>query len=135
MNLLSLIAMKKSGICSIRTLVLIILLLNLTTTLIKAQSHTEPVPKGFWVVETNAKIPAGSVIRFYTEDARLVYEEHMEKTCLDIKRRKTVVLLNAALDEALINWNITHRQQNNGNIVADLKKRGVDDQLYAGGKH
>jgi hypothetical protein len=83
-------------------------------------------------VETNAKIPAGSIIRFYTKDARLVYEERMEKICLDIKRPKTVVLLNAALDEVLINWNITHLEQNNGNVVADLKRRGVDDQLYAG---
>jgi hypothetical protein len=127
--------MKKSGICNIRTLVLTALLFNLTATLIKAQSRADTLPKGFWVVETNAKIPTGSIIRFYTEDAKLVYEEHIEKICLDIKRRKTVILLDAALDEVLINWNITHWEQNNGNIVADLKKRGVDDQLYAGRKN
>lgn len=125
--------MKESGIYRVRTLLFAALLFNLTTTLTKAQSSviTTP-PKGFWVVETNTKIPMGSVIRFYTEDARLIYEERMEKVCLDIKRPKTVVLLNAALDEVMINWNITHLEQNNGNIVADLKRRGVDKQLYAG---
>ncbi|MDQ6477287.1 hypothetical protein [Dyadobacter sp. LHD-138] len=125
--------MNKSGMCSIRTLLLAALLFSATATLIKAQSPVSTTPpKGFWVVETSAKIPMGSIIRFYTEDARLIYEERMEKVCLDIRRPKTIVLLNAALDEVMINWNITHLEQNNGNIVADLKRRGVDKQLYAG---
>ena len=109
------------------------LLFSRTVASTQAQSSAiSPPPKGFWVVETNTKIPMGSTIRFYTEDARLIYEERMEKVCLDIRRPKTVVLLNAALDEAMITWSLTHRQQNRGNIVADLKRRGVDKQLYVG---
>jgi hypothetical protein len=125
-------AMKKSIVYSIRTWVFALLLLVQATTLVKAQlSSSSTAPKGFWVVESNSKDPKGSIVRMYTEDARLVYEEHMGKIYLDIKHPKTVALLNAALDEAMIHWTITHLEQKAGNILADLKKRGVGDQLYS----
>ncbi|MCF2444567.1 hypothetical protein L0657_11420 [Dyadobacter sp. CY345] len=92
-------------------------------------------PKGYWTVETNTKKPGGSIIRFYTEDSKLVYEEHLRKISLDVDRPKTVVLLNAALDEAMINFGISGTAIKNGNLVAELKRRGVDEQLYTGRKN
>lgn len=128
--------MEKSVVCKVRTLALVLLLMGLAVDPVQAQVLSgNTVPKGFWVVESNIKAHKGSLIRFYTEDARLVYEEYLEKTCLDIKHPKTVVLLNAALDEVMINWSLTHSEQKGGNIVADLKKRGVDDQLYVVSKN
>jgi len=92
-------------------------------------------PKGYWTVETNTKKPSGSIVRCYTEDSKLVYEEYLKKISLDVDRPKTVVLLNAALDEAMINFEISQTAIKNGNIVAELKRRGVDEQLYSSRKN
>ena len=128
--------MKNLKILQKRLLLTAIFAANLGLSCIQAQSFYQVIPpKGYWIVETNTKTPIGSIIRFYTEDSKLIYEEYLKKISLDVDRPKTVVLLNAALDEAMINFEISPKSVKNGNIVADLKRRGVDDQLYADRKN
>ena len=128
--------MKNSRIIQRRILLPAIFAATLGLSFIQAQPLKEVlVPKGYWTVETNTKNPIGSIIRFYTEDSKLVYEEYLKKISLDIDRPKTVVLLNAALDEVMINFEISQTSVKNGNIVAELKRRGIDEQLYAGRKN
>jgi len=120
----------------IRCQVLLISLIAATDNVspVFAQS-TVPIPKGYWTVEANTKNPNGSIVRFYTVDSKLIYQEFLKKLSLDVNRPKIVVLLNAALDEAMINFELSQTVVTSGNIVADLKKRGVDEQLYAGRKN
>jgi len=128
--------MKNSRIIQRRILLPAIFAATLGLSFIQAQPLKDVlVPKGYWTVETNTKNPIGSIIRFYTEDSKLVYEEYLKKISLDIDRPKTVVLLNAALDEVMINFEISQTSVKNGNIVAELKRRGIDKQLYAGRKN
>ena len=128
--------MKNSRIIQRRILLPAIFAATLGLSFIQAQPLKDVlVPKGYWTVETNTKNPIGSIIRFYTEDSKLVYEEYLKKISLDVDRPKTVVLLNAALDEVMINFEISQTSVKNGNIVAELKRRGIDKQLYAGRKN
>lgn len=117
-------------------LLIVIFIANVSSSFLRAQSLQDTVPpKGFWTVETNTKKATGSVVRFYTEDSKLVYEEHLKRISLDVDRPKNVVLLNAALDEVMINFQFSRMPVKNGKTVAELKRRGVDEQLYAGRKH
>jgi len=128
--------MKNFIIIQRRTLLTAIFITNFALSFIQAQPLKDVLPpKGYWTVETNTKNPIGSIIRFYTEDSKLVYEEYLKRITLDVERPKTVVLLNAALDEVMINFEISQTSVKNGNIVAELKRRGVDEQLYAGRKN
>jgi len=128
--------MKNLRIIQRRILLTAIFAATLGLSFIQAQPLKDVlVPKGYWTVETNTKNPIGSIIRFYTEDSKLVYEEYLKKISLDVDRPKTVVLLNAALDEVMINFEISQTSVKNGNIVAELKRRGIDEQLYAGRKN
>jgi len=128
--------MKNLRIIQRRILLTVIFVANFGLSFIQAQPLQEVLPpKGYWTVETNTKNPIGSIIRFYTEDSKLVYEEYLKKVSLDVERPKTVVLLNAALDEVLISFEISQTSVKNGNVVAELKRRGVDEQLYAGRKN
>ena len=58
----------------------------------QAQIKT-PATHGFWVVESNANQPKVQTIRFYTDDAKLIYEETINAK-LNLKREKTKLALN-----------------------------------------
>ncbi|SDP97665.1 hypothetical protein SAMN05428975_4463 [Mucilaginibacter sp. OK268] len=58
----------------------------------QAQIKT-PATHGFWVVESNANQPKIQIIRFYTDDAKLIYEETINAK-LNLKREKTKLALN-----------------------------------------
>jgi hypothetical protein len=58
----------------------------------QAQIKT-PATHGFWVVESNANQPKVQIIRFYTDDAKLIYEETINAK-LNLKREKTKLALN-----------------------------------------
>ena len=47
----------------------------------------------FWVVESNINQPKVQTIRFYTDDAKLLYEETIN-TKLNLKREKVKLALN-----------------------------------------
>jgi len=52
-----------------------------------------PATHGFWVVESNVNQPKVQTIRFYTDDAKLIYEETINAK-LNLKREKTKLALN-----------------------------------------
>ena len=52
-----------------------------------------PANHGFWVVESNINQPKVQTIRFYTDDAKLIYEETINAK-LNLKREKTKLALN-----------------------------------------
>jgi hypothetical protein len=53
--------------------------------------------QGFWNVETNVYTRDYSVIRFYTADNELIYEERLEGLHLDVSRKKTARMLTRTL--------------------------------------
>ncbi|GAB4047497.1 hypothetical protein [Spirosoma litoris] len=75
----------------------------------RAQTKQEqPVAKdGFWVVETAPKSQQ-SIVRFYTNEQTLIYEETVERN-LNIARLQTKRQLNVALEQAMFVWNATHK--------------------------
>ncbi|GAB4011801.1 hypothetical protein GCM10028808_26270 [Spirosoma migulaei] len=82
-----------------------------TTSSFAAQAQTtkeQPVAKdGFWVVETAPKSDQ-SIVRFYTNEQKLIYEETVARK-LNLARRQTKQQLNVALDQAMFVWNATHK--------------------------
>lgn len=62
---------------------------------------------GFWVIETPPKSHQ-CIVRFYTNEQKLIYEETVNRS-LNIARRQTKRQLNVALEQALFVWNVTHK--------------------------
>jgi hypothetical protein len=58
-----------------------------------SQAQTKAPTHGFWVVESNVNQPKIQTIRFYTDDAKLIYEETVNAK-LNLKREKTKLALN-----------------------------------------
>ena len=57
-----------------------------------SQAQTKVPANGFWVVESNANQPKVQTIRFYTDDAKLIYEETINAK-LNLKREKVQLAL------------------------------------------
>ncbi len=76
--------------------------------------------KGYWVIESNIKTPKTSVVHFYTIDDTLMYSEKVEGIKLDIKKRKTVTLLNQALLQTLLVWHKEKIQKQNEQLVKNI---------------
>ena len=58
-----------------------------------SQAQTKTPERGFWVVESNVNQPKLQTIRFYTDDAKLIYEETINAK-LNLKREKIRLALN-----------------------------------------
>jgi hypothetical protein len=63
--------------------------------------------EGFWVVESQPK-SRNCLVRFYTNDQKLIYEETVHCK-LNIARTHTKRQLNVALERAMFVWNATHQ--------------------------
>lgn len=89
--------------------ILLSTLVALATITAHAQSKQAPIVArdGFWVTETPAK-GRYSIVRFYTNQNQLIYEETVERR-LNIARQQTKRQLNAALEQAMFVWNATHQ--------------------------
>ncbi|WP_157579266.1 hypothetical protein [Spirosoma montaniterrae] len=89
--------------------ILIATLFVLATVTTYAQSKRAPIVarEGFWVTETPAK-GQYTIVRFYTNQNQLVYEETIERR-LNIARQQTKRQLNTALEQAMFVWNATHK--------------------------
>jgi hypothetical protein len=71
-----------------------------------SQNKQEPtVPwvsgKGYWTTESNIHDPLNHIIRFYTNDGRLVHTEKLSGVKLDVAKRKTKMKLKKALEQTL----------------------------------
>lgn len=104
-------------ISQLRLAITAVLILTASLT-IQAQTNKEPFvsQEGFWVVETPLK-SRQCIVRFYTNDQKLIYEETLNR-CLNIVRKQTKRQLNAALEQAMFVWNATHKVPSDRQWVA-----------------
>ena len=56
--------------------------------------------KGYWVIQSNKKTPKESIIYFYNNEHRLVYQEEIKDRKLKMNK-KTLMKLKTALEEAV----------------------------------
>lgn len=75
----------------------------------QAQTKKESVVprQGFWVIETPPK-NRQCIVRFYTNDRKLIYEETLSRS-LNIARRQVKRQLDTALEQTMFVWNATHQ--------------------------
>ena len=70
----------------------------------ETESHATPrwiSDKGYWIIESNIKIPGSSVIHFYNNNNQEVYSEKVEGITLNLKKRKTLMRLKKALEQSV----------------------------------
>jgi hypothetical protein len=60
--------------------------------------------KGYWVVESNKKTPKDATVYFYTPENILVYKEEVKNQKLKLTRKKTLLRLKAALEDAIAGY-------------------------------
>ncbi|MBO0935871.1 hypothetical protein J2I47_04860 [Fibrella sp. HMF5335] len=72
--------------------------------------------EGSWVIEMPAR-GRQCVVRFYTDQSQLIYEERLTRR-LNINRAKTKRNLNAVLEKTLLAWNKTHQFPADRQLVA-----------------
>ena len=95
-------------VSQLRLAVTAILLIAATyTTQAQTKKESEAPREGFWVIETHPKSHQ-SIVRFYTDNQKLVYEETVNRS-LNIARRQIKRQLNVALEQAMFVWNTTHK--------------------------
>ncbi|MCH5716947.1 hypothetical protein [Niabella hibiscisoli] len=66
---------------------------------------------GFWVVESNVKMPLLNKIRFYTNSGLLVEEKEMNGTRLNVKRRKVKIELKQMLETVMLAYEQQHKSE------------------------
>ncbi|GAA4469299.1 hypothetical protein GCM10023189_56130 [Nibrella saemangeumensis] len=93
--------------------------LTLTTAAV-AQKRDVPTPPkaGYWVIETARQPNRQTIVRFYNNANKLIYQEDLTGKRLNIRRAKTVIRLNGALDQAMTQWASTQHFQSDQNLVA-----------------
>ena len=64
--------------------------------------------KGFWVVESNVKMPREYIIYFYNNEKQLMYKEHLKGVTLSVNRRKTRKRLERVLEQSVTAWEKDH---------------------------
>lgn len=77
--------------------IMIIALILISTVCSQAQNKVK-ADSGFWVVESNISKPKVQIIRFYSDDQKLLYEETIN-TKLNLKREKVQLVLNQILNK------------------------------------
>ncbi len=77
--------------------------------------------KGYWVIESNIKLPKTSVVNFYNNDNVLIYSEKVEGVKLNTERRQTCMRLKKVLDQSLIVWG-KMQLPNNEQLVKNIFK-------------
>jgi hypothetical protein len=78
--------------------------------------------KGYWVIENNAKAPKSNTIYFYNNDNVMVYHEKVEGMKINTERRKTLLKLKSALEQAVVAWEKGQKQNSNMLVMTALRK-------------
>ena len=78
----------------------------------------EPTVQPYWNIENNIKSPKQSIVYFYSASHELMYKENIENRKLNVGNKKTLRLLNAALNEVLISWQTVKGIKENEQIIA-----------------
>jgi hypothetical protein len=79
--------------------------------------------KGFWVVESNLKTPQTSTVYFYNNQNDLLYKEQVDGVKLNIKKRKTLIMLKQVLDKSLLQEVAKGEKQNEQLVKNTFKNR------------
>lgn len=79
-------------------------------------------PPGYWVLETNVRQPAFTLVRIYSLQHELLYEERIEGQRLSPSRRRHVRLLNTALTNVLQQTQLARQGMQRGNLLTTLAK-------------
>ncbi|MDJ1504665.1 hypothetical protein [Xanthocytophaga agilis] len=64
---------------------------------------------GYWVTESDIHTKQYTIVHFYNDANVQIYEEKLDGVFLNLKRKKTVQQLNAALNKVMQNW-ISNRE-------------------------
>ena len=79
--------------------------------------------KGYWVIENNIKTPESNTIYFYNNDNVMVYQEKLEGIKINTKKRKTLLKLKSALEQAVVAWEGGHKATENNILVTTAFKK------------
>ncbi|RYZ29299.1 MAG: hypothetical protein EOO10_06735 [Chitinophagaceae bacterium] len=76
---------------------------------------------GYWVVESNKKTPKDAIVYFYNNENMLVYKEEIRNQKLKLNRKKTLLRLKSALEEAVIAYEQGSWGQQDNILAVHLK--------------
>jgi len=76
---------------------------------------TDPI-KGCWVVENNANFPKKQVVKFYSNDQQMLYQEVYEKKVLRISKKGIRRMLDSAL-VTVLDKNKTNEATTLANVI------------------
>ena len=79
--------------------------------------------KGYWVIENNIKMPKSNTIYFYNNDNVMVYKEKVEGLKININKRKTLLKLKSALEQAVVVWEKGNKTNENNMLVITAFKK------------
>lgn len=79
--------------------------------------------KGYWVIESNLKAPRSNAIYFYNNDNVMVYQEKTEGIKINTDKRKTLLKLKAALEQAIVACENGRKESLNGMLVITAFKK------------
>jgi hypothetical protein len=79
--------------------------------------------KGYWVVESNVKIPKHYIVRFYNNDHVIVYKEEIKGVALKLGKRKVKMQLKKALETSLLAWEKQHEAKENEGWVINATQQ------------
>lgn len=78
--------------------------------------------KGYWVVESNVKIPKQYTIRFYNNDQLMVYQEQVQGIVLKLQKRSVKMNLKKVLEAAVLAWEKQRQpKENEGWVVNAIR--------------
>jgi hypothetical protein len=78
--------------------------------------------KGYWVVESNIKTPETSTVYFYNNQNDLLYKERVDGVTLNIKKRKTLIMLKQVLDKSLSQTEVAKNERKDEQLVKNSFK-------------
>lgn len=92
------------------------------------QEKSQHIPKwisteGYWQVVSNIKAPKENVVYFFNNENVLIYKENISGMKLKLNKRKTLLRLKTALDEALQAWTNNKMFKDNDVLIATAFKR------------
>lgn len=97
---------------------MVCLILTMTAT---AKPKPQPAPdNGSWEIITWENGPAMTIVKFFDDHQRLIYEEHLDGVRLDGNSRRVHRKLNKSLRTALIAWENNRHPTRDQGLVATL---------------
>ena len=103
-----------------------LMLAGITITCFSQQKKSVPKwvsDRGYWIIESNRKMPKKSTIYFYTNDNVMVYQEKVEGLKLKTARQKTLVHLKQVLEQTVTAWEKGIKINDTGLLVATPFKK------------